>query len=90
MRVNKLSDYDGKGEKYEIRLLNSRCGTVWCGFAHEAYKKGKKCLVIDKREHLAGNIYTEKIDDIDVHKYGAHIFILLTEDMAVCKSICRV
>lgn len=73
-RVNKLSDYDGKGEKYEIRLLNSRCGTVWCGFAHEAHKKGKKCLVIDKREHLAGNIYTEKIDDIDVHKYGAHIF----------------
>jgi UDP-galactopyranose mutase len=43
-------------------------------FAHEASKKGKKCLVIDKRNHIGGNIYTEKIEDINVHKYGAHIF----------------
>ena len=42
--------------------------------ANELKKKGKKCLVIDKREHIAGNIYTENIEAINVHKYGAHIF----------------
>ena len=43
-------------------------------FAHEANKRGKKVLVIDKRSHIGGNIYCEKIEDINVHKYGAHIF----------------
>lgn len=43
-------------------------------FAHEMTKAGKKCLVIDKRTHIAGNIYTEEIMDIQVHRYGAHIF----------------
>ena len=43
-------------------------------FAHEAKKRGKKCLVIDKRNHVAGNIYTEEVDGIQIHKYGAHIF----------------
>lgn len=43
-------------------------------FAYKAYKKGKKCLVIDRRPHLGGNIYCEKIEGIHVHKYGAHIF----------------
>lgn len=42
--------------------------------AHELTKKGKKVLVIDKRNHIAGNIYTEDVDGINVHKYGAHIF----------------
>lgn len=43
-------------------------------FAHEALKKGKRVLVIDKRPNIAGNIYTEEIEKINVHKYGAHIF----------------
>lgn len=43
-------------------------------FACEATKKGKTCLVIDKRPHIGGNIYTENIEGINVHKYGAHIF----------------
>ncbi|WP_394918710.1 UDP-galactopyranose mutase [uncultured Robinsoniella sp.] len=43
-------------------------------FAHEAIKKGKTCLVIDKRNHIGGNIYTEEVEGIQVHKYGAHIF----------------
>ena len=43
-------------------------------FAHEMTEKGKKCLVIDKRNHIGGNIYTEKIEGIHVHRYGAHIF----------------
>ena len=42
--------------------------------AHELKEKGYKCLVIDKRYHIAGNIYTENIEGINVHKYGAHIF----------------
>ena len=43
-------------------------------FAHELTKRGKKCLVIDRRNHIAGNIYTESVSGINVHKYGAHIF----------------
>lgn len=43
-------------------------------FAHEMTNRGKKCLVIDKRNHIAGNIYCEQMEGIDVHKYGAHIF----------------
>lgn len=43
-------------------------------FAYEAKKKGKKCLVIDKRAHIGGNVYTEDVEGIAVHKYGAHIF----------------
>ena len=43
-------------------------------FANEMKKNGKRCLVIDKRGHIAGNIYTEEIRGIHVHKYGAHIF----------------
>ncbi|NFN94098.1 UDP-galactopyranose mutase [Clostridium botulinum] len=43
-------------------------------FACEANKKGKKCLIIDKRNHIAGNIYSKEIESINVHEYGAHIF----------------
>ena len=43
-------------------------------FAHEAYKEGRTCLVIDKRNNIGGNIYTESTEGINVHKYGAHIF----------------
>ncbi|WP_199769316.1 UDP-galactopyranose mutase [Flavivirga eckloniae] len=49
-------------------------GLFGCVFAHEATKKGKKCLVIDKRDHVGGNVYCENVDGINVHKYGAHIF----------------
>jgi len=54
-------------------------------FAHEATKRGKKCLVIDKRDHVGGNIYCEKIEGINVHKYGAHIFH--TSDRSVWEYI---
>ncbi len=43
-------------------------------FAHEAKKRGKTCLVIDKRDHIGGNIFTKEIEGIQVHQYGAHIF----------------
>ena len=54
-------------------------------FAYEAKKRGKSCLVIDKRDHIGGNIYCEKIEGINVHKYGAHIFH--TSDKAVWEYI---
>lgn len=43
-------------------------------FAHEAHKRGKSVLVIDRRAHIAGNVYTENVGGVNVHKYGAHIF----------------
>ena len=58
--------------KYDYLIVGS--GLFGSIFAYEANKKGKKCLVIDKRPHIAGNIYTEELHGINVHKYGAHIF----------------
>ncbi len=50
-------------------------------FAYEANRRGKKCLVIDKRSHVGGNIYTTLVDGIHVHKYGAHIFHTSNKDL---------
>ena len=58
--------------KYDYLIVGS--GLYGATFAHLAHKQGKKCLVIDKRSHLGGNIYCENIEGINVHKYGAHIF----------------
>ena len=59
-------------KKYDYLIVGS--GLFGATFAHLAHKQGKKCLVIDKRPHLGGNIYCEQIEGINVHKYGAHIF----------------
>lgn len=58
--------------KYDYLVVGA--GLFGAVFANEMKKAGKKCLVIDRREHIAGNIYTEQIKGIHVHKYGAHIF----------------
>lgn len=58
--------------KYNYLIVGA--GLFGAVFAHEMTKKGKKCLVLDKRDHVAGNIYCENIEGIHVHKYGAHIF----------------
>jgi len=58
--------------KYDYLVVGA--GLYGAVFAHEAKAKGKRVLVIDKREHIAGNVYTEEIEGINVHKYGAHIF----------------
>ncbi len=50
-------------------------------FAHEMTKKGKKCLVIERRNHIGGNVYTELEENINVHKYGAHIFHTNNKDV---------
>ena len=57
---------------YDYLIVGS--GLFGSVFAYEASKAGKNCLVIDKRNHIGGNIYTENIENINVHKYGAHIF----------------
>jgi len=58
--------------KYDYLIVGA--GLYGSIFAHEATKRGKRCLVIDKRDHIAGNLYNEKVEGINVHKYGAHIF----------------
>ena len=58
--------------KYDYLIVGS--GLFGSIFAYEANKVGKKCLVIEKRSHIGGNIYTENVEGIQVHKYGAHIF----------------
>ncbi len=58
--------------KYDYIIVGA--GLFGSVFAHEANKRGKKCLVIDKRNHTGGNVYCENIEGINVHKYGAHIF----------------
>ena len=57
---------------YDYLIVGS--GLYGAVFAHEAKKAGKKVLVIDKRNNIAGNVYTEKVEGINFHKYGAHIF----------------
>lgn len=69
--------------KYDYLIVGA--GLFGAVFAHEATLAGKKCLVIDRRNHIAGNIYTEKKEDINVHKYGAHIFH--TSDKSVWEYI---
>lgn len=58
--------------KYNYLIVGA--GLFGAVFAREAVKRGKSCLVIDKRSHIAGNVYTEDVEGIHVHKYGAHIF----------------
>ena len=57
-----------------MKYLIIGSGLFGAVFAHEAAKRGNKVTVIEKRDHIAGNIYTKKVDGIQVHMYGAHIF----------------
>ncbi len=66
-------------QKYDYLIVGS--GLFGSIFAYEAKKRGKKCLVIEKRSHIGGNIYTEKRENINVHKYGAHIFHTSNEEV---------
>lgn len=59
-------------ERYDFLIVGA--GLFGAVFAHEANKKGKKVLVIDKRNHAGGNVFCENVEGINVHKYGAHIF----------------
>ena len=70
MRIDKK--YEGEQMKYNYLVVGS--GLYGAIFAHEAKAKGKSVLVVDKRPNIAGNVYTEKQEGINVHMYGAHIF----------------
>ena len=69
--------------KYDYLIVGA--GFFGAVFAREATAKGKKCLVVDRRNHIGGNCYTETVEGIHVHKYGAHIFH--TSDKAVWNYI---
>ena len=71
--------------KYDYLIVGA--GLFGATFAERAAAGGKKILVIDRRTHIAGNAYTERIDRINVHRYGAHIFH--TNDDAVWKYVNR-
>lgn len=65
--------------KYDYLIVGA--GLFGAVFAHEATKRGKRCLVVEKRGHIAGNVYTEEVEGIQVHKYGAHIFHTSNEEV---------
>ena len=71
--------------KYDYLIVGA--GLFGAVFAQEAKKKGKKCLVVERRNHIAGNVYCEEIHGIQVHRYGAHIFH--TSDRKIWDYVCR-
>lgn len=71
--------------KYDYLIVGA--GLFGAVFAQEAKKKGKKCLIVEKRNHIAGNVYCEEIHGIQVHRYGAHIFH--TSDKRIWEYVCR-
>ena len=72
-------------KKYDYLIVGA--GLYGATFAHELQKAGKTCLVIEKKDHIAGNIYTENVEGINVHRYGAHIFH--TNNARVWNFICQ-
>ena len=72
-------------KKYDYLIVGA--GLFGAVFAERAMAHGKSVLVIDKRDHIGGNIYTESVEGINVHKYGAHIFH--TNDKRVWEYVCR-
>lgn len=72
MIINKSLENGDKMKKYDFLIVGS--GLFGATFAYEMKNKNKKCLVIDRRSNVGGNVYCEKINEINIHKYGAHIF----------------
>lgn len=66
-------------KKYDYLIVGA--GLFGAVYAYEAKKRGKKCLVIDRRNHIGGNVYCEETEGINVHKYGAHIFHTSSKDI---------
>ena len=61
-------------EHCDYLVVGGGAGITSAVFVHEARKAGKTCLVIDRRSHIAGNVSTEEVEEINAHCYGAHIF----------------
>jgi UDP-galactopyranose mutase len=70
-------------KQYDYLIVGA--GLFGCTFAREARKRGHKCLVIDKRDHVGGNVFTKEMNGINVHWYGAHIFH--TNDEGIWKYV---
>lgn len=70
-------------KKYDYLIIGA--GLFGSVFTYRAIQSGKKVLVLDKRPHIGGNLYTEMVEGINVHKYGAHIFH--TSDKAVWEFV---
>lgn len=66
-------------KKYDYLIVGA--GLFGSVFAYEAKKKGKTCLIVDKRDHIGGNIYCEEVKGIQIHRYGAHIFHTSNKDI---------
>ena len=71
-KKKRAKNFKKKGKVYDYLVVGS--GLYGAVFAREMENAGKRCLVLEKRNHFGGNIYTKKTDGIHVHKYGAHIF----------------
>ena len=78
-RKNLLLKKNGVKMNYDYLIVGA--GLFGAVFAHEMTKIGKKCLIIEKRNHIGGNVYTELEENINVHKYGAHIFHTNNKDI---------
>ena len=71
--------------KYDYLIVGA--GLFGSVFAQQAVERGKRCLVIDRRNHIGGNVHCENVEGIQVHKYGAHIFH--TSDEGVWEYVNR-
>ena len=74
MKASALNRHERNKSDMKYDYLVVGCGLYGAVFAHEAASRGKSVLVVDKRANIAGNVYTEKVEGINVHVYGAHIF----------------
>ena len=83
--LHSITNFKGEQINMKYDYLVVGAGLYGAVFAHEAKKAGKSVLVIDKRPNIAGNVYTEAVEGIQVHKYGAHIFH--TNNRKVCEYV---
>ena len=73
---------------YDYVIVGS--GLFGCVFAHEMHQAGQQCLVLERRDHVGGNVYCEEKDGIHIHRYGAHIFHTSDRRVWDCQSVCRI
>ena len=79
-----MRNFKGGENMYDYLIVGA--GLYGAVFAQQKTEQGFRCLVIDRRNHIAGNIYSEKVEGIEVHRYGPHIFHTANE---LRQPICR-
>ena len=75
-------------KKYDYLIVGA--GLFGAVFAHEATRRGKTCLVIDKRGHIGGNIYTEEVEGIQVHRRCTYLPYFQKTGVGLYQSVCRI